>query len=76
MSEPETVFELHEQEIDSLLIRITQLETENKRLRVALSEFLEMYVAMVNSGDCGNWNAEEDPEVVKAREALSGGGST
>ena len=36
----------------------------------ALSGLLTMYVGMVNSGDCGNWNPEEEKEVIAAREAL------
>lgn len=37
----------------------------------ALENFLKMYVAMVNSGDCGNWDPETDVEVIQARAALA-----
>lgn len=37
----------------------------------ALSDLLEMYVAMVNSGDAGNWNPELEPEVKAARAAFA-----
>lgn len=37
----------------------------------ALRGFLEMYVAMVNSGDCGNWDAETEPQVIAARAAIA-----
>lgn len=37
----------------------------------ALSKMLEHYVSLVNCGDCGNWNPEEEPEVIAARSALA-----
>lgn len=40
------------------------------QLLEALQEITEMYCAMINSGDCGNWNPEEDKEVTKARAAI------
>ena len=40
-------------------------------LRKALNDMVEMYIGMVNSGDCGNWNPEEDEEVVAARKVLT-----
>jgi hypothetical protein len=40
------------------------------RLREALEFFLERHIALVESGDCGFWNPETDPEVIKARAAL------
>ncbi len=36
----------------------------------ALAQMTEHYVSLINSGDAGNWNPEEEPEVIKAREAL------
>ncbi len=45
------------------LLRARQSEKSLKKL-------LEMYIAMVNSGDCGNWNPEEEEEVIEARNAL------
>lgn len=36
----------------------------------ALEAMLHRYVRLVESGDAGNWNAEEDPEVIAARAAL------
>lgn len=40
-------------------------------LYAALNAFVEEYVAMINSGDCGNWNPEEGEMVIAARAALS-----
>jgi hypothetical protein len=37
----------------------------------ALAYFVDRYVAMINSGDCGSWNPENDDEVVMARGALA-----
>lgn len=36
----------------------------------AVKGFLDLYVALVNSGDCGNWNPEEEDVVIAARAAL------
>lgn len=40
-------------------------------LLAALQSMLDMYVALVNCGDCGNWNAEEVAEVIQARAAIA-----
>lgn len=39
-------------------------------LAQALVGMVEMYVPLINSGDCGNWDPEEDEEVIDARQAL------
>jgi len=39
-------------------------------LRDALKGLLDHYVRHANSGDAGNWDPEEEPEVIKARSAL------
>lgn len=36
----------------------------------ALEALLAMYVKLANSGDCGNWNPEDEPEVRAARHAI------
>ena len=38
---------------------------------VALEALLQHYVCLVNCGDCGNWNPEEEPVVIAARAALA-----
>lgn len=38
--------------------------------REALRALLEHYVQLVNCGDCGNWNPEEEAVVIAARVAL------
>lgn len=39
-------------------------------LRSALQGLLDRYLTMVNSGDCGNWEPEDEAEVIAARKAL------
>lgn len=39
-------------------------------LKEALELMLERYVDLVNCGDCGSWNPEEEVRVIKAREAI------
>lgn len=36
----------------------------------ALRGMTEHYCALINSGDCGNWNPEADAPVIAARAAL------
>ena len=52
------------------LSEISMWKGEVERLREALEGMLDRYVSLVNCGDCGNWNPEEEPEVIAAREAL------
>ena len=40
-------------------------------LQSALQGMVDMYVELVNSGDCGNWNPEDVAEVLAARNALA-----
>lgn len=46
------------------------LVEEVERLREALTTFVDEYVEMVNSGDCGFWDPEKEDKVVAARKAL------
>ena len=39
-------------------------------MREALEEITNYYCRLVNSGDCGFWNPEDDEEVKAARAAL------
>lgn len=45
--------------------------TREQKLEKALTNLLNMYLEGANSGDWGNWNPEEDAEVIEAREALA-----
>lgn len=37
-----------------------------------LSDMTEHYVALAGCGDCGNWNPEEESEVIAARKMIAG----
>ena len=37
----------------------------------ALTDLLDHYTGTINSGDCGNWDPEEEEVVIKARKALA-----
>lgn len=37
----------------------------------ALQTMLKRYVDLAGSGDCGNWNPEEEAQVIAARAALA-----
>lgn len=39
-------------------------------LEKALRGLLDRYTGLVNCGDCGFWNPENEPEVIAARAAL------
>lgn len=39
-------------------------------LEEALGGLLEHYLRLANSGDCGNFDPETDPEVIAVRETL------
>lgn len=46
-------------------------EEEIEVLVNALVGMVNVYTALVNCGDCGNWNPEEDKEVIVARKAFA-----
>lgn len=53
-------------------VAVNVQQNENiETLRAALEAMLKMYVELVDSGDCGFWDAEKVPEVIAARAALS-----
>lgn len=41
-----------------------------KRLADALEALVTNHARLVGSGDCGNWNVDEEPEMIAARTAL------
>lgn len=36
----------------------------------ALKDLTDHYVELINSGDCGAWDVEEEPKVIAARAAI------
>lgn len=57
--------------VDCFLAGYTARDAEVERLTQALDGMLCVYVSLVNSGDAGNWNPENEPEVKAARQALA-----
>lgn len=49
---------------------VAVLKAENERLANALENLLTRHCELVESGDCGFWDVEQEPEVVEARAAL------
>jgi hypothetical protein len=47
-----------------------EAKTRIEAAEQALRDLLDRYTALVNCGDCGNWNPETEPEVIAARRAL------
>lgn len=41
-----------------------------RELGAALQGLLDRYVGMINSGDCGHWDPEQEAEVIAARKAI------
>lgn len=60
-----------EAELATLKADADRREREAEALRKASISFLDRYVALVNSGDCGNWNPEDEPQVQALRKALT-----
>lgn len=56
--------------VEELKGRATAAEAALERARAALTTMLNRYVDMVNSGDCGFWNPEDEDCVKQARAAL------
>lgn len=55
----------------SLTARLYHAQVEKiEKLKEALEKTLYGYINLVNSGDCGDWNADEESFVIKARQAL------
>lgn len=57
--------------IRQLVDEYLNLRRRSAGLRIAASRFLARYIRGVQSGDWGNWNAEEEPEVIAMRAAMS-----
>ncbi len=57
--------------VESQASTIEQLERDKAELEKALHNMTEHYADLINSGDAGNWNPEEEPVVISAREQLS-----
>ena len=47
------------------------LERELANLRAASQAHLDRYLELVNSGDAGHWNPEQEEHVINLRRALN-----
>jgi hypothetical protein len=54
------------------LRHLTETAAETASMRAALTSLLRRHCRLVESGDCGFWNVEEEEEVIAARRALTG----
>ena len=54
----------------SLSSQCDYLEEKNKKLREGLGWFFDRYIALAESGDCGNWNPYDEKEVREAANLL------
>lgn len=50
--------------------QLTQAKDKSEKLRHALQILLDHYLLCANSGDCGQWEPEDEDEVKLARAAL------
>lgn len=57
--------------MDIRWINNVPLLTAAPDLLKALENLLHIYVALVESGDAGNWDAETETEVIDARAAIA-----
>ena len=54
----------------ALVLKLGDVNADLRACAEALEQMTARYVSLVNSGDCGNWNPEEEVEVLNARAAL------
>lgn len=54
------------------IVRALNAQQGHDKLVTALQTLLERYLSLANSGDCGFWNPEEEPQVIEARAAIAG----
>lgn len=47
------------------------LKQQRHMLLGELVNMVDRYTALVNSGDCGNWNPETEDDVIAARRAIA-----
>lgn len=47
------------------------IAAQRDELLAALEGMLDRYVSLANSGDAGNWDCEEEDEVIAARQAIA-----
>ena len=63
--------EVSESALESLKAMAQKLQEERDMLLAALKDMTERYASLVNSGDAGNWDPEDEDEVRQARFAIA-----
>lgn len=71
LNEANRRYEQCEKETCFAIERTAKAEAQLAQMRKALDGILNRYTRLVNSGDAGFWDPEEEPEVIAARLALS-----
>jgi hypothetical protein len=69
---PSDALDLRADEVAHAALSVIPVSGEVERLREALAALLDRYTRLVNSGDAGFWDPEEEDEVKLARQALNG----
>jgi len=57
-------------QLQRLVMEKIRWGADRRALRRALADLVDRYVTLVDSGDCGHWNPEDEPVVKAARAAL------
>lgn len=57
--------------IDRACAEMDRLRTQRDCLLAALQGMTERYTALVNCGDCGNWDPESEAVVIAARAVIA-----
>lgn len=60
-------------DLEAAEAKLAKVSQERDRLANALENLLTRHCRLVESGDCGFWDVEQEPEVIEARAALDGG---
>ncbi|WP_458763622.1 hypothetical protein [Cupriavidus basilensis] len=60
-----------QREKDALAAAEKRARDAAQTLLTALRGLVDHYVTLINSGDCGNWDPETEPQVIAARAAIA-----
>lgn len=72
MSTRENMEESRNNALEAIQAELARLREQNATLLAALEALLERHAELVNSGDCGFWDVEQEPAMVQTRAAIKG----